>query len=324
MNPEITIADIRAAADRIAGFARRTPLERSQWLSGRSRGVWLKLECFQETGSFKIRGAASKMTALSEAERSRGVLAVSAGNHGLAVAHCAELLGLRATIVVPKSASPAKVRAMRRYMVTVLERGANYDEAERAARALERETATTFISPYNDPAVIAGQGTIAIEMLQDQPDLDAILVPVGGGGLIAGIAIAAKAIKPDIRIIGAEPAASPAMRRSLEAGRVLEIAEQETIADGLAGNIEPGSMTFPLVQRLVDDILLVSERSIRATIWRLAYEDHLIIEGAAAVALAALEEANIRGHIGIVITGRNIELSLFYKIIGESRGAPAI
>jgi threonine dehydratase len=205
-------------------------------------------------------------------------------------------------------------------MVTVLERGASYDEAERAARAMERGAAATFISPYNDPAVIAGQGTIAIEMLEDRPDLDAILVPVGGGGLIAGIAVAARAIKPDIKIIGAEPAASPTMRRSLEAGHILEIAEQETIADGLAGNLEPGSITFPLVQRLVDDILLVSEESIRAAIWRLAHEDHLIIEGAAAVALAALKQINIPGRIGIVITGRNIELGLFYKIIRESQG----
>ncbi|HKG23945.1 MAG TPA: threonine/serine dehydratase [Blastocatellia bacterium] len=311
-----TLEDIEAAGERIAGVARRTPLERSRWLSREmARDVWLKLECFQATGSFKIRGAMAKLSLL--AQSTGEVLTVSAGNHGLAVAHCAEALGLNATIVVPESASRAKVEAIRRFRVNLIERGASYDEAERVARAMGRESGARFVSPYNDFDVIAGQGTIALEMLEDQPRLEAIIVPVGGGGLIAGVAIAAKALNPDIKIYGAEPAASPTMREAFKAGRIIEIREEETIADGLAGNIEPGSITFPIARELVDDILPVSEHSIRAAIRRAAREDHLMIEGAAAVALAALGEARIQHEkIGVIISGRNITLDLFKEVLG--------
>ncbi|HEX8185034.1 MAG TPA: pyridoxal-phosphate dependent enzyme, partial [Blastocatellia bacterium] len=216
---KITIRQIEQARERISNLARRTPVERSRWLAKElGREIWLKLECFQVTGSFKIRGAMARLSRLSEAEKARGVLTVSAGNHGLAVAHCAEALSLGATIVVPESASRAKVAALGRYPVTLIERGASYDEAERAARDMEREMNATFVSPYNDEDVIAGQGTIALEIIEDAPHVDAILAPVGGGGLIAGIAIAAKAINPNIKVYGAEPAASPTMRESLRAG----------------------------------------------------------------------------------------------------------
>src|SRR5713226_2804299 len=246
-NQEVTIDHVRRARDRIAATARRTPLERSRWLSvEHRREVFLKLECFQLTGSFKIRGAMAKLSALTPDERARGVLTVSAGNHGLAVAHCSEVLGLTATIVVPESASRAKVEAIRRYPVTLIECGAAYDDAERAAREMERETGSTFVSPYNDPEVIAGQGTIGLEILEDEPGLGAIIVPVGGGGLLAGVAIASKSINPQVRVYGAEPLASPTMTAALKAGRIVEIEEQDTLADGCAGNIEPGSITFPI------------------------------------------------------------------------------
>jgi len=297
------------------GVVRRTPLERARCLSQETaRDVRLKLECFQATGSFKIRGAMAKLSLLAESESH--VLTVSAGNHGLAVAHCAEALGLDATILVPRSASRAKVEAIRSYPVTLIERGSSYDEAERAARAMERESGACFVSPYNDPDVIAGQGTIALEMLEEHPELEAILVPVGGGGLIAGIAIAAKAVNPRIKIYGAEPSASPAMREAFKAGRIVDIHEEETIADGLAGNIEPGSITFPIARELVEDIFLVSEQSIRAAIARMAREDHVMIEGSAAVALAALVEADIEEEkIGVIISGRNITLDLFKEVL---------
>ena len=313
------IEEIERAGGRIKGIARRTPLERSRRVSSETgRDVWLKLECFQATGSFKIRGAMAKLSLLAQSPRK--VLTVSAGNHGLAVAHCAEALGLDATIIVPESASRAKVEAIRRYGATLIERGTSYDEAERAARALERESGACFVSPYNDVDVIAGQGTIALEMLEEAPQLEAIIVPIGGGGLIAGVAIAAKAINPRIKIYGAEPAASPTMREAFKAGRIIEIHEEETIADGLAGNIEPGSLTFPIARELVDDIFLVSEQSIRAAIARMAREDHVMIEGSAAVALAALGEAHIEEEkIGIIITGRNIALDLFRKVTSEER-----
>jgi threonine dehydratase len=314
------IREIERARERIGPIARRTPLERSRWLTAEhGRDISLKLECFQLTGAFKIRGAMAKLSALNSEECSRGVLTVSAGNHGLAVAHCAEVLGLDATIVVPESASPAKVASIRRYNVKLIERGATYDDAERAAREMERETGATFVSPYNDREVIAGQGTIGLEILEDAPDLDAIIVPVGGGGLLAGVAIAVKAINPRIKVYGAEPLASPTMSAALKAGRIIEIEEQATIADGCAGNIEPGSMTFPVIQRLVDGIILVSEAAIRTAITRIAREDHLMIEGSAAVSVAALSDSRLEGRrTAAVVTGRNISLGLFAEVI---RGA---
>ncbi len=318
LKEQIALKDIENAAERISTIARRTPLERSRWLSDRARDVSLKLECFQATGSFKLRGATARLSRLTEDEKARGVLTVSAGNHGLGVALCAEALGIPATIVVPLSASRAKVEALRRYPVTLIERGAGYDEAEREARKLEHEDGAIFVSPYNDPEVIAGQGTIGLEILQDDPQIDAIIVPVGGGGLIAGILIAAKAIKPDVKVYGVEPLASPTMTRSLEAGSLVEIEEDETIADGLAGNIEPGSITFPIVQRLIDDIILVSEDSIRESIRRVASEDHIMIEGSSAAAVAALDDARITGRrIAAVITGRNISLDLFKSVMRD-------
>lgn len=316
---QLSLKDVERAAARISPVVRRTPLERSRWLSDAARDVLLKLECFQVTGSFKIRGAMAKLAGLSDQEKARGVLTVSAGNHGLAVAHCSEALGLAATIVVPRSASRAKVEAIRRYPVTLIERGDNYDLAERAAREMERETEATFVSPYNDPEVIAGQGTAALEILEDAPETDAILVPCGGGGLLAGVAIVAKAIKPRVKVYGVEPAASPTMREALKAGRLVEIEEDETIADGLAGNVEPGSMTFPIIERLVDGIILVSEESIRRAIAKVAREDHVMIEGSAAAAIAALADERVEGRrVAALVTGRNITLDLFERVVAGS------
>lgn len=256
------------------------------------------------------------LSRLNDKQRAKGVLTVSAGNHGLAVAHCAEALDIEATIVVPESASRAKVEAIRRYPVTLIERGAGYDDAERAARAMELETSAVFVSPYNDPDVIAGQGTIAREILEDAPDLDAIVIPVGGGGLLAGVAIAAKALNPDIKVYGVEPAASPTMSAALQAGRLIEVEEQITIADGLAGNIEPGSITFPIVQALVDGVILVSEEAIRNALVRIAREEHLMIEASGAASVAAIADCVIEGrHVAAIITGRNITLDLFKRLI---------
>ena len=319
LTADLTIEDVKNAQRRIISLARRTPLERSRWLSEQHRrDVFLKLECFQLTGSFKLRGAMSKLSALTEEQRARGVLTVSAGNHGLAVAHCCEALGLQATIVVPESASRAKVEAIRRFPVTLIERGADYDSAERAARQMERESGATFVSPYNDAEVIAGQGTIALELFEDKPDLEAIIVPIGGGGLIAGAAIAAKSINPQVKIYGVEPSVSPTMTAALEAGRIIEIKEGPTIADGCAGNIEPGSITFPLIQKFVDDVFLVSEESIQRAIVSIAREEHLIIEGSAALSIAALGDKRLRAlRVAAIITGRNISLDLFARLITD-------
>jgi threonine dehydratase len=317
----ITIKEVEAARERIGSLIRRTPLEYSRSLSKvLGCDVYLKLECFQTTGSFKLRGALAKISTLSEEEKALGVLTVSAGNHGLAVAHCADMLKLNATIVVPKSASRAKVEAIHRYNVELIERGANYDEAEHLARQMQSETGKTFISPYNDAEVIAGQGTLALEILEDLPQTDAIIASVGGGGLIAGIATAAKARKPQIKIYGAESSASPTMREALAAGRIIEIEEEETIADGLAGNIEQGSITFPIVQEYVDEILTVSEEEIAKALAEFAHEQYIRIEGSAAVALAALHQAGIKGQcVAVIISGRNISLDLYSRIIAGQK-----
>lgn len=322
MERELTIDDVRRARERIAAIARRTPLEHSRWLSEEhGSSVFLKLECVQLTGSFKLRGAMAKLSALTDDERSRGVLTVSAGNHGLAVAHCSEALGLDATIVVPESASPAKIAGIRRYPVKLIERGATYDDAEREARILEGETGATFVSPYNDPDVIAGQGTVALEILEDAPRVDAIVAPVGGGGLLAGIALAAKAIDSHIKVYGAEPQTSPTMTAALEAGRIIEIEEQPTIADGCAGNVEAGSITFPIIQRLVDGMILVSEEQIRTAIVRMAREEHFMIEGSAAVSVGALSDLQLQGKtVAALISGRNISLDLFEEVLSGSLG----
>jgi threonine dehydratase len=320
MQPDLTIKQIEQARERIRGVAQRAPLEHSRWLTDElGRDVWLKLECFQPTGSFKIRGAMARLSRLTDDEKSRGVLTVSAGNHGLAVAHCAEKLSLNATIVAPRSASQAKIAAIRRYPVTLIELGANYDEAEAAARKMERETGATFVSPYNDVDVMAGQGTIGLEILEDAPALDAIVVPVGGGGLLAGVAVAVKAARPHIEVYGAEPQASPTMSEALKAGRIIEIKEEETIADGLAGNIEMDSITFPIIERLIDGMILVSEDAMRNAIKRVAREDHIMIEGSAAASIAALTDARLKGQrVAAVVTGRNIALDLFASIISKS------
>lgn len=319
MDELVTLQDIRSAGERIKGVTRRTPLERCQWLSAESvREVMLKPECFQVTGSFKIRGAMAKLAALTPDERARGVLTVSAGNHGLAVAHAAQALSLEATIVVPRTASPAKVAAIKGYDVKLIEQGDNYDQAERAARALERETGLTFVSPYNDPMVIAGQGTVAIELLEDDAPVDTILVPVGGGGLLAGVLVAAKALNPRVKVYGVEPRASPTMTAALEAGHLVEIEEDATIADGLAGNIEPGSITFPIIQRLVDDVILVGEDAIRSAIARMAREEHLMIEGSGAAGIAALADRRVEGsRVAVIVTGRNISFDLFAEVVSS-------
>lgn len=313
----IDLVRIREAAERNRGVVRHTPMEHSLWLSQEyDQPVFLKLECFQATGSFKLRGAHYKLALLAEAREAPPILTVSAGNHGLAVAYSAGRLGLEATVIVPENASPAKVAAIQRYPVRLLKIGVDYDAAESAALRMSSESTTVFVSPYNDSEVIAGQGTVALEMIEDIPDLDAIVVPTGGGGLLAGVAIAARALLPGIKVYGVEPAASPTMTRALEAGRIIAITEEETIADGLAGNIQAGSMTFPIVQELVDGMILVSETAIRDAIMHSARQDHRIIEGSSATAIAALGDTRLRGlKVGAVITGCNISLDLFRRIL---------
>jgi threonine dehydratase len=306
----VTLEHIRQARLRTAAMIQPTPLAKAPWLHA---NAWLKLECFQATGSFKLRGAAASLTLLPPGT---GVLAVSAGNHGLAVAHAAAALGLPATIVVPHSASPAKVEAISRYPATLLQRGADYDAAEALARPLAAELGLHFVSPYNDPDVIAGQGTLGLELLEQLPDLEAVIVPSGGGGLLAGVAIAAQALRPGLEVIGAEPTGSPTMERALAAGGLHRIAEQPTLADGLAGNIEANAITYPLVAGRVKEVVLVTEAEIRQAMRLAAYHEHVMLEASAAVALAASTKLGDRGRrTAVVLTGRNVALPLFLDVM---------
>jgi threonine dehydratase len=274
----------------------------------------------QRTGSFKLRGALNRLLTLTDEERRRGILTCSAGNHGLGVAEASRLLGIAAMVVVPENASPAKVAGLRRTGVELLLLGAGYDEAEARARALATERGLTFVSPYNDPAVVAGAGTVALEVLLDLPEAAAIVVPVGGGGLAAGVALAAKAINPALRVVGAQPESSPAMHAALAAGRLVPIDEGPTLADGLAGNVEAGSLTFPLLQRHLDELALVGEEAIAAAM--LAYLDrhHLVVEGAGAVGLAALQTGRIaapQGPVVLIVSGGNVATGVLARLLAS-------
>jgi len=281
--------------------------------------LYQKLELFQATGSFKLRGATNKLLSLTTEERARGVVTASAGNHALGVAHAARHLGIAATIVVPKGASAAKVEALRRYPVTLLLEGENYDAAELYARQLEQERNLVFVSAYNDRQVIAGQGTLALEILEDLPQAATLIVPVGGGGLISGIGLWAKTVAPGLKIIGVQSEASPAMQAALAAGRIVPAPDLPSLADGLAGNLEADSVTFELAQRYVDEMVLVSETDIARAIRYFADELHLMVEGSAAVGTAALLSnyfnlARFDGPVVDLVCGRNIAPATFYKV----------
>lgn len=316
--------DILAARVLIRDVVFPTPVERSAALSTLLHAeVFMKLECAQVTGSFKVRGAANALLTLAGTGCSphanadlSGVIACSAGNHALGVAHVASRLGIETTLVLPSTASPAKIHALQQYPValTLCQARENddvdpYGQAEREARRLAHDTHRIFVSPYNDPAVIAGQGTIGLELLEQVPLLDIVLVPVGGGGLISGIAVWCKAVNPQIRIIGIQPAASAVLAESLKAGHIVSLAELPTLADGLAGAVEADTITLPLMQAYVDGMILVTEEEIADAMRWLFDEHHLMVEGSGAVGIAALlhgRVTNLTGQrVATVLTGRN-------------------
>lgn len=307
--------DILAAAQRIHPYVRRTPLEPAR--EGFSANLFLKLENWQRTGSFKARGAMNRLLLLSADERRSGVITASAGNHGLGVAMAAGILGIPATIVVPENAAETKVAALRRYPITLVEHGRDYDEAETHARSLAEERGLCFVHAFEDPEVIAGQGTVGWEILDERPETSRLIVPIGGGGLIAGVALAAKSIRPDVTIVGIQPQASPAMVRALQEGAVVETPIEPTVADGLAGRFV-SELTLELCQKYVDDVVTVSEDSIRAAMRRLLYDQHLLVEGSAAVGLAALLEGSVpasQEETAIIITGRNVSHTVLQQVV---------
>jgi len=304
----INLHDVRAAAERIRPYVVRTPLEYSARLS-----AWLKLECFQSTGSFKLRGALNALLCLPDKQP---VLTVSAGNHGLGVARAAQLTNIHATVVVPETASPAKVEALERSGTELLLHGTTYDEAESYGRRLARERDVHFVSAYNDSDVIAGGGTIALEILQDLPTARTLIVPAGGGGLISGVALAAHGIDPGITVYGVQSEASPALHAARKANQRVEVDVKDSLADGLSGNVESGSITFEVIQQHVEDIALVSEPDIAQAMRQLLEHEHLLVEGSAAVGPAALQRGLQRERPTVVVlTGRNVASSVLRQYV---------
>lgn len=316
---EVTEQDLRLARQSIAPLAVRTPLLLSRALSEKaSSPVYLKLENLQETGSFKIRGAANKMLSLAPQEKDSGVITVSTGNHGRAVAYVAGRLGIRAVVCIPQGTALNKVQAIRRLGAEIVVAGETYDEAEAGAFELASERKLTMINPFDDPLVIAGQGTAGLEILEDLPEVKTVLVPVGGGGLISGIGVALKSGDGQRRLVGVSMDRAPVMYHSLKAGHPVTMEQEETLADALVGGIGADNQyTFALVQRLVDDFVLVSDEEIAAAIRFALREHHLLVEGGGAVGLAALLSGKlpaVEGSTAVVVSGGNIDLSLLLEL----------
>jgi len=324
-NPDVTIRDVYKARQKIANIATKTPLISSPWLTevvGAS--VYLKLECLQKTGSFKIRGAANKMLSLAADEKERGVITVSSGNHGRAVSYVARQLGIKAVICMSERVPSSKVEAIKRLGAETVVYGKSYDEADKHALRLQEERGLTMIHPFDDPFIIAGQGTIGLELLEDLPELDAVVVPLSGGGLMSGIALALKPTSPTIRATGVSMDRAPVMYHSLRAGAPIEMEEEDTIADALAGGIGlDNQYTFRMIQQYVDDTVLVSEEEIADAMAFALEKHHLVVEGGGAVGIAALLHRRVRRvgrNVIVVVSGSNVELALLLKVAQSGSG----
>jgi len=309
---------VETAHRRIHKYIRETPIEFCHSLSHLQRGkIFFKMENWQKTGSFKVRGALNSMLALKDREKEKGVITASAGNHALGVAYAAELLGIKARVVLPVNASMAKVRKLRYYGCQIIQAGQDYDEAEDIAHQIEQDVDLTFVHAFDDATIIAGQGTIGKEILQQLPETEIVVVPVGGGGLISGIASAIKKEHPEIRIIGVQSVASPAMKAALREGKVVETPIEDTVADGLAGRFV-SDLTLELTRMLVDDLVLVEEKDIYKAIRFLIDDARLLVEGAAAVSVAAVLAKKLDvtdKNVVLLLTGRNISSEVVEKIL---------
>lgn len=314
----VTIKDIQQARQNLQGLIRVTPLDYSRTFSSLvGKEVYLKCENLQRTGSFKIRGAINKITNLTPQQKSRGVIAASAGNHAQGVALGASLRGIRSTIFMPSGAPISKIQATKNYGAEVVLAGQSYDDAYQRAKEIQERTKATLIHAFDDPDIVAGQGTIGLELLDELPDLDTVVVPIGGGGLISGIAVALKECKPRIKVIGVQAAGCPSVYLSRQKGRVCQASFSGTIADGIAVKT-PGSFTFPLIQSYVDDIVTVEDEEIANAVLMLLERAKLVVEGSGAVTLAALlnnkidREAN---NVVSIISGGNIDTNMISTII---------
>ena len=318
--PGVTLSDVEDAAKVLKGVVHRTPIEKSRTLSELAvADLYLKLENTQRTGSFKLRGAYYKIWSLGDSERKRGVVAASAGNHAQGVAQAATLLDTSSTIVMPISASPAKVDATKGYGAHVVLHGSTFDETLEMARSISQKEGATFVHPFDDPKVIAGQGTVGLEMLDAQPDLRLLVLPVGGGGLISGVATAAKGINPAVRVIGVQSQAYPSMYMAFHTGKLFPFKAQDTIADGIAVK-QPGKLTYSLIKRLVEDVVLVSDVDIAEAIFLMLERMKLVAEPAGAASVAAFLTGHIKAKgekCAAVVSGGNVDMPVLDQIVAK-------
>jgi threo-3-hydroxy-L-aspartate ammonia-lyase len=322
----VGLEDVRRAAERLAGVAHCTPVVTSRTLDERTGArIHVKAECFQRGGAFKFRGAFNKISSLDEDALRRGVLAYSSGNHAQAVAIAAGLLGTQATIVMPEDAPAAKLDATLGYGAEVVPYDRWTQSREEIGGRLAEERGLELVKPYDDPLVVAGQGTVALELLEAVPELDTILAPVSGGGLIAGCAIAAKALRPEIRVVGIEPEAGDDTRRSLAAGERVRIDVPSTIADGLQAT-EPGELTFEINKRLADEVVTVTDDEIVEAMAFLFDRLKLVAEPSGAVGVAALLSRKVEargGSLGVVLSGGNVGAARFAELVARTSAARA-
>ncbi len=317
---ELSLREVYLARQRIMSLARRTPIIDAPKLSERgSTRIVYKPENLQTTGSFKVRGATNKLLALSEKERGRGVVTHSSGNHGWAISYVASRLGIQATICLPDTVPDNKRRAIRQFGAELVIVGATYDEAVDATTRLQQERGLTMVHPYDDPFVIAGQGTIGLELLEDLPEIDTVLVPLSGGGLLAGIAFVLKSADPTVRTIGVSMDRGPAMVESLQAGKLVEVVQEPTLADALAGGLGgENTYSFEMIRAYVDDTILVSEEEIAAAMAYALEEHHLVVEGGGAVGIAALlseKVPELGKNVAVVLSGSNVDIPILLKAV---------
>ncbi|HEX9936395.1 MAG TPA: pyridoxal-phosphate dependent enzyme [Longimicrobium sp.] len=314
-----TVGDVRAAARRLERVVRRTPLERSDGLSEISgTQVHLKLEGFQRTGSFKLRGAYNFIAQLAAEERARGLVTASAGNHGQGVALAARLLGARAVVFVPESAPDTKQRRIARHGAELRRVPGGYDDAHAAAEAFAAASGACFVHAFSDPAVVAGQGTVGLEIFDELPDVRTLVVPVGGGGLIGGVGVVARALGDRVRVVGVQTEQTAAVHASLAAGALVSPPYGPTLCEGLSGDTDLRAVE--LARRVVDEVVLVSEDAVRRAIRWLYVEEGLVAEGSAAVAAAALLEGAVHpldGPVAAVLTGSNLDAHRLARILEE-------
>jgi threonine dehydratase len=319
MSADITLADVQAAAERIKSIAHRTPVFTSRTFDALAGApVFFKCENFQRGGAFKIRGASNFVYSIPKDQLSRGVVSFSSGNHAQAVAIAAASVGIPATIVMPQDAPKAKLAATRRYGAKVVTYDRLKDDREAIGAKIAAETGATLVPPYDHPWTIAGQGTAALELLEEVPDLDTLVVCIGGGGLMSGCCIAAKALRPSIRIFGVEPADANDTYLSFRSGARVHIPTPQTIADGLRSQM-PGAITFPIIQKHVQDIVLVNDAEIRETMKFLLTRMKMVVEPSGAVPATALFHHKLApelGKVGVIVSGGNVDLQ-FLKTIGD-------